>query len=203
MKFLKKGTDRRISECRIMRNLQPGRQQYRSLGYGFVAFSNHENALNVLHGLNNNPNAFPPSNRRPIVEFSVENMRALQLKQKRAEKCLMLQSKTTETSSSSSPSQLFTMNIDKKSKKAKSILSPKTCHRTISKKSRINNENNNKGKKLDLSKTKIHHKSLSILPKHFGPKNRHRHRKPSIISSKPKQKITRKQKRTTKRNTQM
>ncbi|CAH8559147.1 unnamed protein product [Schistosoma mattheei] len=63
MKFLKKSTDHRILECRIMRNLQPGRQQYRSLGYGFVAFTNHENALSVLYGLNNNPNAFPPSNR--------------------------------------------------------------------------------------------------------------------------------------------
>ncbi|VDQ09010.1 unnamed protein product [Trichobilharzia regenti] len=69
-----------------MRNLQPGRQQYRSLGYAFVTFDNHENALRVLNGLNNNPNAFPSSNRRPIVEFSVENMRALQLKEKRAQK---------------------------------------------------------------------------------------------------------------------
>lgn len=55
-----------------MRNLQPGRQQYRSLGYGFVAFTNHENALSVLYGLNNNPNAFPPSNRVSSSSFTVQ-----------------------------------------------------------------------------------------------------------------------------------
>lgn len=55
-----------------MRNLQPGRQQYRSLGYGFVAFTNHENALSVLYGLNNNPNAFPPSNRVSSSSYTVQ-----------------------------------------------------------------------------------------------------------------------------------
>ncbi|CAH8584224.1 unnamed protein product [Schistosoma intercalatum] len=201
MKFLKKSTDHRILECRIMRNLQPGRQQYRSLGYGFVAFTNHENALSVLYGLNNNPNAFPPSNRRPIVEFSLENMRALQLKQKRAEKCLMLQSKTKESSSSSTP-QLFTKNIERNSQKTKSILTSKSSNSTIYKKSKMNNNPNyiNKlKKKLYLSKNNTQQKS-SILPKHFGPKKRHRHRGrlTAAPASKPKQKKTRKQKRAAK-----
>ncbi|CAH8582398.1 unnamed protein product [Schistosoma intercalatum] len=201
MKFLKKSTDHRILECRIMRNLQPGRQQYRSLGYGFVAFTNHENALSVLYGLNNNPNAFPPSNRRPIVEFSLENMRALQLKQKRAEKCLMLQSKTKESSSSSTP-QLFTKNIERNSQKTKSILTSKSSNSTIYKKSKMNNNPNyiNKlKKKLYLSKNNTQQKS-SILPKHFGPKKRHRHRGrlTATPASKPKQKKTRKQKRAAK-----
>ncbi|CAH8617999.1 unnamed protein product [Schistosoma haematobium] len=199
MKFLKKSTDHRILECRIMRNLQPGRQQYRSLGYGFVAFTNHENALSVLYGLNNNPNAFPPSNRRPIVEFSLENMRALQLKQKRAEKCLILQSKTKE--SSSSTPQLFAKNIERNSQKTKSILTSKSSNSTIYKKSKMNNNPNyiNKlKKKLYLSKNNTQRKS-SILPKHFGPKKRHRHRGrlAAAAASKPKQK-TRKQKRAAK-----
>ncbi|CAH8598155.1 unnamed protein product [Schistosoma bovis] len=200
MKFLKKSTDHRILECRIMRNLQPGRQQYRSLGYGFVAFTNHENALSVLYGLNNNPNAFPPSNRRPIVEFSLENMRALQLKQKRAEKCLMLQSKTKE---SSSTPQLFTKNVQRNPQKTKSILTSKSSNSTIYKKSKMNNNPNyiNKlKKKLYLSKNNTQQKS-SILPKHFGPKKRHRHRgrlAAAAAASKPKQKKTRKQKRAAK-----
>ncbi|CAH8600282.1 unnamed protein product [Schistosoma margrebowiei] len=204
MKFLKKSTDHRILECRIMRNLQPGRQQYRSLGYGFVAFTNHENALSVLYGLNNNPNAFPPSNRRPIVEFSLENMRALQLKQKRAEKCLMLQSKTKESSSSSSTPQLFKKNIERNSQKTKSILTSKSSNSTIYKKSKMNNNPNyiNKlKKKLYLSKNNTQQKSSSILPKHFGPKKRHRHRgrlAAAASASKPKQKKTRKQKRAAK-----
>ncbi|CAH8609634.1 unnamed protein product [Schistosoma haematobium] len=200
MKFLKKSTDHRILECRIMRNLQPGRQQYRSLGYGFVAFTNHENALSVLYGLNNNPNAFPPSNRRPIVEFSLENMRALQLKQKRAEKCLMLQSKTKE---SSSTPQLFTKNVERNPQKTKSILTSKSSNSTIYKKSKMNNNpnyNNKLKKKLYLSKNNTQQKS-SILPKHFGPKKRHRHRgrlAAAAAASKPKQKKTRKQKRAAK-----
>ncbi|KAH9580297.1 RNA-binding protein 28 [Schistosoma haematobium] len=200
MKFLKKSTDHRILECRIMRNLQPGRQQYRSLGYGFVAFTNHENALSVLYGLNNNPNAFPPSNRRPIVEFSLENMRALQLKQKRAEKCLMLQSKTKE---SSSTPQLFTKNVQRNPQKTKSILTSKSSNSTIYKKSKMNNNpnyNNKLKKKLYLSKNNTQQKS-SILPKHFGPKKRHRHRgrlAAAAAASKPKQKKTRKQKRAAK-----
>lgn len=192
MKFLKKSTDHRIVECRIMRNLQPGRQQYRSLGYGFVAFTNHENALNVLHGLNNNPNAFPPSNRRPIVEFSLENMRALQLKQKRAEKCLMLQSKAKESSSSLSlsTSQLFPKNIKRNGQITKSLLSSKLSHSIIYKKSKINNHFNS----INKSDKKL------FLSKHFGSKKRHcyrYHEQLVKVSSKLKHKKTRKQKHAT------
>ncbi|CAH8535605.1 unnamed protein product [Schistosoma turkestanicum] len=183
LKFLKNTTNHPILECRIMRNLQPGKQQYRSLGYGFVGLNNHENALSVLHGLNNNPNVFPPSNRRPIVEFSVENMKALQLRQKRAEKCLMLRSKTTESSSSWSP-----LNINRTNQKTNTV--------GISKKFKSDN-NKLLAKKVHLSKTP--HKSI-VLPKHFGPKKRHRHRGQSstlsAVASKPKYKQTRKQKRT-------
>ncbi|CAH8570779.1 unnamed protein product [Heterobilharzia americana] len=102
-------SDNDLKSCRIMRNLQPGRQQYRSLGYAFVTFDNHENAMKVLNGLNNNPNAFPPSNRRPIVEFSVENLRALQLKQKRTQKCNVIQSKSKD----GTPSQPSTMDMER------------------------------------------------------------------------------------------
>ena len=49
----------------------------RSKGMGFVEFSEHEHALNALRALNNNPLAFSSRARRPIVEFSIEDARAV------------------------------------------------------------------------------------------------------------------------------
>ncbi|OUS43221.1 hypothetical protein BE221DRAFT_194621 [Ostreococcus tauri] len=54
-------------------------------GIGFVEFSEHEHALTALRALNNNPDAFTRA-RRPIVEFAIEDARAvrkLELKAKR------------------------------------------------------------------------------------------------------------------------
>jgi len=47
--------------------------------------SRHELALRVIQLLNNNKYVFGP-NRRPIVQFSVENRRALQLQEQRRER---------------------------------------------------------------------------------------------------------------------
>ena len=49
----------------------------RSKGMGFVEFSEHEHALNALRALNNNPLAFSSRARRPIVEFAIEDARAV------------------------------------------------------------------------------------------------------------------------------
>ena len=46
----------------------------RSRGIGFVEFSEHEHALTALRHLNNNPEIYG-ADRRPIVEFSVENVK--------------------------------------------------------------------------------------------------------------------------------
>ena len=54
---------------------------------GFIEFTEHEHALTALRALNNNPNAFSRA-RRPIVEFSIEDARAvrkLELKAKQRE----------------------------------------------------------------------------------------------------------------------
>lgn len=48
----------------------------RSKGMGFVEFTEHEHALTALRALNNNPDAFSRA-RRPIVEFSIEDARAV------------------------------------------------------------------------------------------------------------------------------
>uniref|UniRef100_A0A914UHE8 RRM domain-containing protein n=1 Tax=Plectus sambesii TaxID=2011161 RepID=A0A914UHE8_9BILA len=57
----------------------------KSRGFGFVAFSEHRHALACLQALNNNPQTFTDV-KRPIVEFSIENMSALNIKRSRVEK---------------------------------------------------------------------------------------------------------------------
>ncbi len=55
------------------------------VGFGFINLSRHEIALRVIELLNNNKYVFGP-NRRPIVQFSIENRHALQIKEQRRER---------------------------------------------------------------------------------------------------------------------
>ena len=57
----------------------------RSMGYGFVEFGNHKDALSALRATNNNPDIFG-ADRRPIVEFSLENSLVVKVKQRRFDK---------------------------------------------------------------------------------------------------------------------
>lgn len=80
-----------ITECRIMRDLTRLNSEgvAKSKGYGFVEFKTHEMAMKALHATNNNPNLFDgSSNTRLIVQFSIEDMRALKKKQQRQEKAI-------------------------------------------------------------------------------------------------------------------
>ncbi|KAM9171944.1 LOW QUALITY PROTEIN: RNA-binding protein 28 [Pangshura tecta] len=83
------GPGLRIKECRVMRNLTApaGKGQGQSLGYAFVEFEKHEDALAALRHTNNNPQLFGP-HKRPIVEFSLEDRRKLKLKEQRAQRSL-------------------------------------------------------------------------------------------------------------------
>uniref|UniRef100_A0A8C5GZG8 RNA-binding protein 28 n=1 Tax=Gouania willdenowi TaxID=441366 RepID=A0A8C5GZG8_GOUWI len=76
-----------IIECRVMYDRKPEKGQVmgQSLGYGFVAFREHEDALSVLRHLNNNPKIFG-SEKRPIVEFSLEDSRKLKIKELREQR---------------------------------------------------------------------------------------------------------------------
>lgn len=56
----------------------------RSRGIGFVEFGEHEHALAALRALNNNPETFTAA-RRPIVEFAVEDARAVKKLARRRE----------------------------------------------------------------------------------------------------------------------
>merc|ERR1712142_1328076 len=74
----------RITEAKVMNDMTvPGK--IKSKEFGFVNFEKHEDALIALRNVNNNPATFT-SERRPIVEFSIENRKALLARQKRLEK---------------------------------------------------------------------------------------------------------------------
>ncbi|XP_053114072.1 RNA-binding protein 28 [Hemicordylus capensis] len=79
----------RIKECRVMRDLKApaGKGRGQSLGYAFVEFPEHEQALAALRHVNNNPQLFGDQ-KRPIVEFSLEDRRKLRLKEQRAQHSL-------------------------------------------------------------------------------------------------------------------
>ncbi|XP_051169313.1 RNA-binding protein 28-like [Leptopilina boulardi] len=76
-----------ITEARVMRNLR--KPDANGIGeskeYGFVSFTQHENALKALRSINNNPNIFS-KHKRPIVAFSIENRIIVNAKQKRFNK---------------------------------------------------------------------------------------------------------------------
>ncbi|KAM4671066.1 RNA-binding protein 28 [Amazona ochrocephala] len=74
-----------IKECRVMREQ---RGQGQSLGFAFVGFGAHEEALGALRSINNNPQLFGP-HKRPIVEFSLEDRRKLKLKEQRTQRSLL------------------------------------------------------------------------------------------------------------------
>ena len=69
-----------FTDAKIMRSRDRKDQSgsLRSMGFGFVDVNTHENALKLLRETNNNPEIFG-ENRRPIVEFSVENTKALKI----------------------------------------------------------------------------------------------------------------------------
>lgn len=79
---------KKILECRIMRDLTRVNADgvAKSRGYGFVEFSNYEQAHKALHATNNNPNIFDDKKTRLIVQFSIEDIRKLKIKERRLEK---------------------------------------------------------------------------------------------------------------------
>ncbi|KAM4747733.1 RNA-binding protein 28 [Rhinophrynus dorsalis] len=83
------GSSVRIKECRVMRDLKGvgGNHKGQSLGYAFVEFREHEHALAALRSVNNNPDLFGPK-KRPIVEFSLEDLNKLKIKEKRTQRSL-------------------------------------------------------------------------------------------------------------------
>lgn len=76
-----------IREARIMRDMRnvDSKGIGKSKEYGFVSYTTHEDALNTLRALNNNPTIFS-INKRPIVAFSIENKAVMKAKEKRLQR---------------------------------------------------------------------------------------------------------------------
>lgn len=72
-------------QCVILRDTEKkdAKGQAKSRGCAFVEFESHEHALVCLRQMNNNPALFGGKPARPIVEFAVENVRALKIQQKK------------------------------------------------------------------------------------------------------------------------
>uniref|UniRef100_A0A915Q836 RRM domain-containing protein n=1 Tax=Setaria digitata TaxID=48799 RepID=A0A915Q836_9BILA len=79
--------DAKITECRIWRdrNKLSASGEALSRGFGFVNFLEHRDALSAMKHLNNNPDIFTKE-KRPIVEFSIENLAAIRLRELRVKK---------------------------------------------------------------------------------------------------------------------
>jgi len=76
----------KMSECKVMRDMGSGSaDKAASKEYAFVTLERHEDAMMALRNINNNPTVFT-NDRRPIVEFSIENRKALLARQKRLDK---------------------------------------------------------------------------------------------------------------------
>merc|ERR1712156_1397866 len=77
----------KVTECKVMRDLASGAggKKAPSKESAFVSFEKHLDALEALRNVNNNPTIFT-KDRRPIIEFSIENRKALLARQKRLEK---------------------------------------------------------------------------------------------------------------------
>ncbi|CAK6434294.1 unnamed protein product [Pipistrellus nathusii] len=93
----------RIKECKVMRDLKGvyGKIKGQSLGYAFAEFQEHEHALTALRHINNNPEIYGPQ-KRPIVEFSLEDRRKLKIKEQRMQRS---QQKMKSKSTTGEPQQ--------------------------------------------------------------------------------------------------
>ena len=76
-----------VIQVKIMRDLSKTNSNGvgKSRGYGFVQFNRHNSALTALRAINNNPDVFS-NNKRPIVDFAVENSAILKARGKNAAK---------------------------------------------------------------------------------------------------------------------
>lgn len=70
-----------VVQCIVLRDKEKvdASGQPRSRGCGFVEFESAEHALVCLRQMNNNPVLFGGPQRRPIVEFAIDSVRALKV----------------------------------------------------------------------------------------------------------------------------
>ncbi|XP_018412571.1 PREDICTED: RNA-binding protein 28 [Nanorana parkeri] len=116
----------KIKECRVMRDMKglAGNHKGQSLGFAFVEFSEHEHALAALRQVNNNPEIFGPK-KRPIVEFSLEDLNKIKLKERRAQRSLeVLRQKQAKAQAAGIPQAQPAQGNSKKKKQKSGEKSP-------------------------------------------------------------------------------
>ena len=156
----------KIAELKVMKDMKTGKNK----GFAFVSLANHEMALQVLRNMNNNPEVFH-KDQRPIIEFSIENRKALNARQKRLEKSReknpTFKSNGTDDDSEKgryvkirSTASTTTPKKGKKSPKNEKLLETKDENESLEeKKPEFMGSTNKPGQKS--------------LPSHIGPKIRH------------------------------
>ncbi|XP_026957840.1 RNA-binding protein 28 [Sagmatias obliquidens] len=166
----------RIKECRVMRGLKGahGKINGQSLGYAFAEFQEHEHALAALRHINNNPEIFGPQ-KRPIVEFSLEDRRKLKIKELRIQRSLQ---KVKSMSATGEQPQQEQPELGKKQQQ-------KTAQNHMPQQSKAPMEQKEKAGPVSWTgfqtKAEVEHVELSdgrkqrkvlVLPSHRGPKIR-------------------------------
>ncbi|XP_050232696.1 uncharacterized protein LOC126681245 isoform X2 [Mercurialis annua] len=68
-----------IRQIKFLESLKKGKVKNQSRKVAFLEFTEHQHALVALRVLNNNPETFGPENR-PIVEFAVDDVRKLKIR---------------------------------------------------------------------------------------------------------------------------
>merc|ERR1711936_489485 len=132
-----------------MKDLKTGK----SKGFAFATFAEDEMAISTLRALNNNPEVFT-INQRPIIEFSIENRKALNARQKRLEK-----------------SREKNPNFNKENVGKPKNKSPKNKSMKNGPKETSETDTNEMKTKFMGSQSKV---GQTQMPTHTGPKIRHK-----------------------------
>lgn len=184
----------RIKECRVMRDLKGahGKVKGQSLGYAFAEFQEHEHALAALRHINNNPEIFGPQ-KRPIVEFSLEDRRKLKIKEMRMQRSLQ---KVKSKSATGEPQQDPPEMGKKQQQKAAQNHTQEQSKAPVEQKGRVGSvswtgfQTKAEVEHVELSDGKKRRKVLA-LPSHRGPKIRLRDKgkMKSLPPKKPKPQV--------------
>uniref|UniRef100_A0AC11AY16 RNA binding motif protein 28 n=1 Tax=Ovis aries TaxID=9940 RepID=A0AC11AY16_SHEEP len=165
----------RIKECRVMRDLKGayGKIKGQSLGYAFAEFQEHEHALVALRHINNNPEIFGPQ-KRPIVEFSLEDRRKLKVKELRIQRS---QQKVKSKPETGEPQQVLPEPGKKQQQKAAQNHMQKQSQASVQQKRMADSvswagfQTKAEVEHVELPDGKKRRKVLA-LPSHRGPKIR-------------------------------
>uniref|UniRef100_A0A1I7ZFK4 RNA-binding protein 28 n=1 Tax=Steinernema glaseri TaxID=37863 RepID=A0A1I7ZFK4_9BILA len=158
--------DAQLTECKIWKDFTKldARGLPESMGYAFVGFSKHEDAYACLKKMNNNPDIFT-TDKRPIVQFCIENLQAVRSKERK-----LVKSKLPKGTDSGALKKLPVPTVDpaveKAVEKTKALLS-QGGQKSLPKRFglKIRHRDGNKGKTQNKGKASRKRKSQSTSGK--------------------------------------